>query len=52
MEEGYLPNLNEEITAVTRLRVGQMLDESRWPGSLMDAEAATRSNQWCHSANN
>jgi hypothetical protein len=38
-EEGYLPNLNEEISAVTQLSVGQMLDESLWLGLLMGAEA-------------
>src|SRR6266446_9940579 len=51
-EEGYLPNLNEEISAVTRLMVGQMMDESRWLGLLTVAEAAIRSNQCFHSANN
>ena len=44
-EERYLPNLNEEICAVNQLWVGQMLDESLWPGSLMGAEAETRANQ-------
>ena len=51
-EEGYLPNLNEEINAVNQLGVGQMLDESLRVGSLTDAEVATRSNRWFHSASN
>ena len=50
-EEGYLPNLNEEMSAVTQLLVGQMLDESLWLG-LMGAEAETRSSRWFRSANN
>jgi hypothetical protein len=27
-EEGYLPNLNDEISALTQLPAGQLLDES------------------------
>ena len=52
MEEGSLPNLNEEINAVTQIVVGQMLDESLWPGSPMGAEAEIRSSRWFRSANN
>ena len=51
-EEGYLPSLNEEISAVIQLTVGQMTDESLWLGSLTGAEAEFRSNLWFHSANN
>ncbi len=50
MEEDYLPSLNESISAVVQLAVGQM-DESRWVG-LLGAEAEIRSNQWFRSANN
>ena len=51
-EEGYLPNLNEEISAMTQLPAGQMLDESQWLGSLMGAEVEIQSNQWVHFVNN
>ena len=51
-EEDCLPSVKKEIGAVTRLLVGQMLDESRWLDSLTGAKVATRSNQWLHSANN
>jgi len=51
-EEGYLPNLNEEISAGTRLPVGQLLDGSLWLGLMMGAAVATRSNQWFRPANN
>ena len=44
--------MNEEISAVNRLWVGQMLDEPLWPGPLMGAEVETRANQWFHFANN
>ena len=50
--EGYLPNLNEEISAVTQLPAGQMLDESQWLGLLMGAEAETRSSRWFRFENN
>ena len=50
--EGYVPSLNEEISAMAQLPVGKMLDESLWPGSLMGAEAESRANQSFHSANN
>jgi hypothetical protein len=51
-EEGYLANLNEEISAVTQMPAGQTLDESQSLDSLTGAEAETRSNQWFRSANN
>jgi len=52
MEEGYLPNLNEELNAVTQLPAAQRQGESLWLGSLMVAEVAIRSSRWFHSANN
>ena len=50
--EAYLPSLKKEISAVNQLVVGQMMDESLRPGSLMGAEAETQSNQKFHSADN
>jgi len=49
-EEGYLPSLNEPISAVTQLTAGPMLDESRSFGSLKAVEVATQLNQWFHFA--
>jgi hypothetical protein len=49
-EEDYLPNLSEEINAMTQLLVGPMLDESLKLGSLAGAEVATQSNQSFHFA--
>ena len=46
-----MPSLNKEISVVAQLAVGQMRDESLWPGSLMGAEVETRANQSFHSAN-
>ena len=51
-EEGYLPSLNKEISAVNQLAVWQLMDESKGIGSLMGAEAGFRSNPWCHFADN
>ncbi len=51
MEEDYLPNLNEELGAVTQLMAGPKRDESLQPGLLTGAELATRSNQLPRSAN-
>jgi hypothetical protein len=45
MEEGCLPNLNEEINAVIQPKAGQMRDESLRLGLWMGAEAESRSNQ-------
>ena len=50
--EGYLPNLDEEISMVTQLPAGQMLDESQWLGSQTGAEAETRSSRWFRSESN
>ena len=38
MEGGYLTTLNEVITAVIKLGVGQMTDESKRIGSYSGAE--------------
>jgi len=51
-EEGHLPNLNDEISALTQPPIGQILDESLWSALMMGAEAETRANLWFHSGNN
>ena len=51
MQEDYAPNSGHEIFAVAQLMLGQMMNESVEPGSLIDAAAETRLNQWFRSAN-
>jgi len=47
-----VPNSGNEIFAVAQLTVGHTINESLRLGSLIDAEAETRSNLWFRFANN
>jgi hypothetical protein len=51
-EEVYLPSLNDWISGTYQPGVGQLIDESKWLGLLMGAEAETRTTRWFRSANN
>ena len=50
-EEGYLPSLKKQISAVDQLTVEQK-DESLWLGWLLGAEVEFRLNRWSQAANN